>query len=190
MNNEELKKKIADEESAEEIYKAVYRKASEVIDEFVERLKELLTKHEHRSQTDGVPFYQMNAESFCDEIDDIAAEMLQEVEKWEAYNRHISEYKKHRIFIPKAVDDGCAFESGGIKQLYGNEEVEQIVKEREEYKHRAEIAEKAGRIIQREMARVFDISNPRACELIANIWDLAKKQAEKELAEEGKDENI
>lgn len=58
-----------------------------------------------------------------------------------------------------------------------------------EAEHRAEVAEKAGRIIQRDMARVFDISNPRVCELIANIWDLAKKQAEKELAEEGKDEN-
>ena len=38
-----------------------------------------------------------------------------------------------------------------------------------EYKHRAEVAEKAGRIIQRDMARVFDVSNPRICELIANI---------------------
>ena len=57
-----------------------------------------------------------------------------------------------------------------------------------EAEHRAEVAEKAGRIIQRDMARVFDISNPRVCELIANIWDLAKKQAEKELAEEWKDE--
>lgn len=57
-----------------------------------------------------------------------------------------------------------------------------------EAEHRAEVAEKAGRIIQRDMARVFDISNPRVCELIANIWDLAKKQAEKELAEEGKDD--
>lgn len=53
-----------------------------------------------------------------------------------------------------------------------------------EAEHRAEVAEKAGRIIQRDMARVFDISNPRVCELIANIWDLAKKQAEKKLAEE------
>lgn len=55
-----------------------------------------------------------------------------------------------------------------------------------EAEHRAEVAERAGRIIQRDMARVFDISNPRVCELIANIWDLAKKQAEKELAEERK----
>lgn len=53
-----------------------------------------------------------------------------------------------------------------------------------EAEHRAEVAEKAGRIIQRDMARVFDVSNPRVCELIANIWDLAKKQAEKELQEE------
>ena len=52
-----------------------------------------------------------------------------------------------------------------------------------ETEHRAEVAEKAGRIIQRDMARVFDISNPRICELIENIWDLAKKQAEKELQE-------
>lgn len=59
---------------------------------------------------------------------------------------------------------------------------------KEEYKHRAEVAEKAGRIIQRDMGRVFDVSNPRICELITNIWDLAKKQAEKELQEERKDE--
>ena len=57
-----------------------------------------------------------------------------------------------------------------------------------EAEHRAEVAEKAGRIIQRDMARVFDISNPRICELIANIWDLAKKQAEKEFVEDRKDD--
>lgn len=57
---------------------------------------------------------------------------------------------------------------------------------KEDYKYRAEVAEKAGRIIQRDMARVFGISNPSICELIANVWDLSKKQAEKELAEEEK----
>lgn len=55
--------------------------ATDVIDDFVERLKELLTKYEHRSQTDGIPFYQMNAESFCDELNEIAAEYGAEVEK-------------------------------------------------------------------------------------------------------------
>lgn len=52
-----------------------------------------------------------------------------------------------------------------------------------EAERRAEVAEKAGKIIQRDMARVFGVSNPRICELITNIWDLAKKEAEKELAE-------
>lgn len=56
--------------------------------------------------------------------------------------------------------------------------------ELERAEHRAEVAEKAGRIIQRDMVRVFDVSNPRICELIANIWDFAKKQAEKELQKE------
>lgn len=58
--------------------------------------------------------------------------------------------------------------------------------ELERAEHRAEVAEKAGRIIQRDMARVFDVSTPRICELIANIWDFAKKQAEKELQEKKK----
>ena len=101
----------------------------------------------------------------------------------------VSEYKKHRIFIPKAVDDGCAFESGGIKQLYGNEEVEQIVKERDEYKHRAEVAERALYNLSKEFVDMQGYEK----------WDisiLAKKivvpdyikQAEKELAEEGEDD--
>lgn len=36
-----------------------------------------------------------------------------------------------------------ALPDGRIKQLYSDEEVEQIVKERDEYKHRAEVAERA-----------------------------------------------
>lgn len=46
----------------------------------------------------------------------------------------VSELKKHRVQIMK---------DGSIKQLYSGEEVEKIVKEREEYKHRAEVAERA-----------------------------------------------
>ena len=66
--------------------------------------------------------------------------------------------------------------------------IAEVIGDVKEAEHRAKVAERAGRIIQRDMARVFDISNPRVCELIANIWDLAKKQAEKEIAEERKDE--
>lgn len=50
----------------------------------------------------------------------------------------VSEYKEklklHRVFVRK---DG-----GDVKVLYGNKEVDEIVKEREEYKHRAEKEEK------------------------------------------------
>lgn len=66
---------------AKALIAAGYRKQSEVIDEFVERLKELLHKHEYRNQIDGVSFYQMNAESFCDEINDLAKEYGVEVEE-------------------------------------------------------------------------------------------------------------
>lgn len=57
-----------------------------------------------------------------------------------------------------------------------------------EYKHRAEVAERAGKIIQDNMARVYDMSNPRICKIVTSIWDLAKRQSEKELQEERKDE--
>ena len=66
---------------AEQIYNAGYRKQSDTAGEIVKRLKELLHKHEHRSQTDGVSFYQMNAESFCDEINELATEYGVEVEE-------------------------------------------------------------------------------------------------------------
>ena len=59
---------------------------------------------------------------------------------------------KHRIFIENAPISTTCVENTfyivpntppTIKQLYGDEEVEQIVKERDEYKYRAEVAERA-----------------------------------------------
>ena len=91
-------------------------------------------------------------------------------------------------YTPIEYDDG----DWGLTQFPTNEDVANAliaagIGDVKEAEHRAEVAEKAGRIIQRDMARVFDVSNPRVCELIANIWDLAKKQAEKELQEEKKE---
>ena len=98
----------------------------------------------------------------------------------------IGDLKEHRIFAGK---------DGSIKQLYSGEEVEKIVKERKElkdelrskveyiheqdevvkeYKHRAEVAERALKIAT-ELG-----------ELCAPVEDYIK-QAEKELAEEGKE---
>lgn len=77
-----------------------------------------------------------------------------------------------------------------IKQLYGDEEVEQIVKERDEYKHRTEVAERAVYNLaygewQREGARRA-ICEKYAPSTAQDYLD----RAEKELEEEGKDENI
>ena len=76
----------------------------------------------------------------------------------------VSELKKHRVQIMK---------DGTIQQFYSGKEVEQIVKEREEYKHRVEVAERA----------LLSLwwNNPE-------LYDYCIKQAEKELAEEEKDD--
>lgn len=74
--------------------------------------------------------------------------------------------KKHRVQV---LPDGT------IKQLYSDEEVEDIARQRDEYKHRALVAEKALKIAT-ELG-----------ELCAPVEDYIK-QAEKELAEERKDD--
>lgn len=56
-----------------------------------------------------------------------------------------------------------------------------------EWKEKLDIAEKAGKIIQRGI-RVFGTDNHRVEERIDTIWNLAKKQAEKEIEEEQRNE--
>ena len=114
----------------------------------------------------------------------------------------VRELKKHRVVVEKSLipeDDNTYVLPNTpirVKQLYSGEEVENIVKERNElkvelrdkvdyiheqdevikdYKHRAEVAERALRIAN-------DLG-----ELCAPVEDYIK-QAEKELAEEGEDE--
>lgn len=61
----------------------------------------------------------------------------------------VSELKNHRVVAEYSLipEDGNVYVLPNtpirVKQLYSGEEVEQIVKEREEYKHREEVAEKA-----------------------------------------------
>ena len=87
----------------------------------------------------------------------------------------VSEYKEklklHRVFVRK---DG-----GDIKVLYGNNEVDEIVKERNEYKHRAEVAERA-------LDKMAEFGYETFAE--SEMWkEEFIKQAEKELAEEEKE---
>ena len=91
----------------------------------------------------------------------------------------IGDLKEHRIFAGK---------DGSIKQLYSGEEVERIAKERDEYKHRAEVTERALRkavsVLDAEY-RAFGVNRENKTEQrIKNFIE----QAEKELAEERKDD--
>lgn len=109
----------------------------------------------------------------------------------------MSEYKEklklHRVFVRK---DG-----GDVKVLYGNKEVDEIVKEREEYKHRAEKEEKLKNQYCRallNLARRYVVktnmtlppvneSNSRSVDIeMLALYIMANEceQAEKELAEE------
>lgn len=115
----------------------------------------------------------------------------------------VSELKKHRVVVEKSLipEDDNAYVLPNIpptvKQLYSGEEVEQIVKERDEYKHRAEVAERALRNaaprlnchggLGKGFCRVdkcdyYHCSNDEGC-VKAHL-----QQAEKELAEERKDD--
>lgn len=95
----------------------------------------------------------------------------------------IGDVSKHRFFISK---DGTE-----IKQLYSGEEVEKIVKEREEYKHRAEVSERA--LLYAVSEYRCDECPCEECnaeirgsnECIDLIIKTYKEQVEKELAEEG-----
>ena len=96
--------------------------------------------------------------------------------------------KKHRVQV---LPDGT------IKQLYSDEEVEDIARQRNEYKHRAEVAERA---LQKfaEYITCYDCPFFSDCDSSEKMEDLIHsnycfaeylRQAEKELAEERKDEN-
>ena len=59
--------------------------------------------------------------------------------------------------------------------------VVELKKENAELRARLDKLEKAGEILQRDLLRVFSTSNERVNELLTNIWNMAKLQAEKEL---------
>lgn len=106
---------------------------------------------------------------------------------------------KHRVLVENApistdyIGNECFLIPNTpptIKQLYGDEEVEQIVKERDEYKHRAEVAEKA---FSNCLENFLKFQYEKNCCLLDKFFleEVNKKclqQAEKELQEKRKDE--
>ena len=81
-----------------------------------------------------------------------------------------------------------ALPDGRIKQLYSDKEVEQIVKERDEYKHRAEVAERAlSWLCDETMRDIRIIMYPTIGKQVRDkqeLYDYCIEQAENELAEE------
>lgn len=67
-----------------------------------------------------------------------------------------------------------------VTQLYSGEEVEKIAKEREEYKHRAEVAENELKLYK----LAVKIWQERYSDIRCFNFNIALRQAEKELAEE------
>lgn len=90
--------------------------------------------------------------------------------------------EKHRVQV---LPDGT------IKQLYSDEEVEDIARQRDEYKHRAEVAERAlARLCDETMRDIRIIMYPAIGKQVRDkqeLYDYCIEKAERELAEEGKD---
>ena len=118
----------------------------------------------------------------------------------EAVIGDVSELKKHRVVVEKSLipEDDNAYVLPNIpptvKQLYSREgeEVEQIVKEREEYKHRAKVVERA---LQKFAKNIMCVECPFFSDCVSpekmeypihsnNCFAEYLRQTEKELAEE------
>ena len=84
--------------------------------------------------------------------------------------------KKHRVQV---LPDGT------IKQLYSDEEVEDIARQRDEYKHRAEVAERA---LENACVVILSSRNGDQPRRLRAYYKAYLDAAEKELAEEWKDE--
>ena len=81
-----------------------------------------------------------------------------------------------------------ALPDGRIKQLYSDKEVEQIVKERDEYKHRAEVTERAlSWLCDETMRDIRIIMYPTIGKQVRDkqeLYDFCIEQAEREIEEE------
>lgn len=81
-----------------------------------------------------------------------------------------------------------ALPDGRIKQLYSDEEVEDIARQRDEYKHRAEVAERAlSWLCDETMRDIRIIMYPSIGKQVRNkqeLYDYCIKQAEREIEEE------
>ena len=97
-------------------------------EELKKKIKEILRKRMTEllgsCHTDEIPLTEEGAEAILFYADEFADALIA---------AGIGDLKEHRIFAGK---------DGSIKQIYSDEEVEDIARQRDEYKHRAEVAER------------------------------------------------
>ena len=77
-----------------------------------------------------------------------------------------------------------ALPDGRIKQLYSDEEVEDIARQRDEYKHRAEVAERALATVCEEVLHARYPVEYVTVSVVKDFIQLTLKDAEKELEED------
>ena len=126
-------------------------------EKIIKVIDEWANKAVKANKFDGASVY--NPHNAAELADALIAAGIGDVTEWK------EKAKKHRVQV---LPDGT------IKQLYSDEEVEDIARQRDEYKHRALVAEKALKIAT-ELG-----------ELCAPVEDYIN-QAEKELEEEEKE---
>lgn len=141
-------------------------------EKIIKVIDEWANKAVKANKFDGASVY--NPHNAAELADALIAAGIGDVTEWK------EKAKKHRVQV---LPDGT------IKQLYSDEEVEDIARQRDEYKHRAEVAERA----LKKLASFFAhnakfLKDEREKERYQKtIFDDWINQAEEELAEEGKD---
>lgn len=142
-------------------------------EKIIKVIDEWANKAVKANKFDGASVY--NPHNAAELADALIAAGIGDVTEWK------EKAKKHRVQV---LPDGT------IKQLYSDEEVEDIARQRDEYKHRAEVAERA----LKKLASFFAhnakfLKDEREKERYQKtIFDDWINQAENELAEERKDD--
>ena len=141
-------------------------------EKIIKVIDEWANKAVKANKFDGASVY--NPHNAAELADALIAAGIGDVTEWK------EKAKKHRVQV---LPDGT------IKQLYSDEEVEDIARQRDEYKHRAEVAERA----LKKLASFFAhnakfLKDEREKERYQKtIFDDWINQAEEELAEGKKD---
>lgn len=137
-------------------------------EKIIKVIDEWANKAVKANKFDGASVY--NPHNAAELADALIAAGIGDVTEWK------EKAKKHRVQV---LPDGT------IKQLYSDEEVEDIARQRDEYKHRAEVAERA---LENACVVILSSRNGDQPRRLRAYYKAYLEAAEKELAEEWKDD--